>query len=305
VPPAWDAAYPSAIREALDAGPFLTVLPSSDTALLALDAPVRHLVDKEHLTRTAAAAGFPVPESKVFRSTGALVDAATTLSYPVVVKPAIKEPGSLTAAYRADHPSDIIAASKAEGPVVVQPFVPEPMWAVAGVVWQGRLVAAVRQRYFRTWPPDCGTATAAVTLEPDRALEQRLPSLLAPYEGVFQVQFAGRYLLDVNPRLYGSLPLAVAAGANLPAMWCDLISGRAVADGAVRRGIPGVFYRWIEGDIRNLAEAIRHRGVSPSHALERLRPRLGTAHSTESLADPGPMLARVRYAVRRARARQR
>jgi predicted ATP-grasp superfamily ATP-dependent carboligase len=299
VPAAGDPAYPVAIRQAMDAGSFLTVLPSSDVALLALDAPVRHLVDKEQLAGTARAAGFAVPPSATFGSGAELVAAAGSLAYPVVVKAATKGPGSLTAAYRADRPADIHGAANGDGPLVVQPFVFDPMWAVSGVVWNGRVVASVRQRYLRTWPSDCGTASAAVTVEADLALERRLPSLLAPYEGVFQVQFAGRFLIDVNPRIYGSLPLAVAAGANLPGLWCGLIAGD-VDVGTVRRGRPGVRYRWIEGDARNLVEAVRRRALAPSAAAKRLRPHPGTAHSTESLGDPGPMVARLGYAVRRA-----
>lgn len=301
VPSAGDPAYPVAIREILDAGPFLTVLPSSDAALLALDAPVRHLVDKQMLASTASAAGFVVPESRTFGSRAELLTAADGLPYPAVVKPATKDPGSPTSAFRADGPDDLAAGAK-EGVVVVQPFVFEPLWAVAGVVWEGRVVASVRQRYLRTWPSDCGTASAAVTVEADRDLEERLPALLAPYQGVFQAQFAGPCLLDVNPRIYGSLPLAVAAGVNLPALWCDLVAGRADGTGPVRRGRPDVYYRWIEGDVRNLVEGVRRGHLSAGGAVARFRPRRGAAHSTESAGDPGPMLARLGYAVRRARA---
>jgi predicted ATP-grasp superfamily ATP-dependent carboligase len=239
----------------------------------------------------------------VFRSSSELLDASGDLPYPVVVKPATKEPGSLAAAFRADSPAAVEAGPRSKAVVVVQPFVPEPLWAVAGVVHEGRLVAAVHQRYLRTWPSACGTASAAVTAPPNREVEERLPALLAPYEGVFQVQFAGRFLLDVNPRIYGSLPLAVAAGTNLPAIWCDLVGGTGGGDAATVRARPGVFYRWLEGDVRNLVEAARRGDVTPAAALARLRPRRGTAHSTEAIADPGPMLARLGYAVRRARAR--
>ena len=38
------------------------------------------------------------------------------------------------------------------------------MRAVAGVVCRGELVASVHQAYRRTWPPECGVASAAVTV---------------------------------------------------------------------------------------------------------------------------------------------
>src|SRR5439155_20067813 len=97
--------------------------------------------------------------------------------------------------------------------------------SLAGVAWRGRLVGTVHQRFLRTWPPDCGMASAAVTVEPDLGLEERILALIDGYEGIFQADLAGPYLLDFNPRVYASLPLAVAAGVNLVRVWCDLLRG--------------------------------------------------------------------------------
>ena len=37
---------------------------------------------------------------------------------------------------------------------------------------------------------------------------------------------ASAYVIDVNPRIYGAIGLAIAAGQNLPAIWTDLLLGR-------------------------------------------------------------------------------
>lgn len=65
------------------------------------------------------------------------------------------------------------------------------------------------------------------------------------------------------------------------------------------RGRPGVFFRWLEGDVRHLLKAVRVGQMSAEQALRELAPRRGTAHSTESLSDPGPMVNRLWYATRR------
>jgi hypothetical protein len=301
VPPVRDPAFADRIRQVLDAGSFLTVLPSSDAALLALGAPVEHLVDKSKLAESAARAGLEVPPGVLFESTEDLRAALGDLPYPVVVKPAAKDGRWQHAAYRADRPDQVLLSEQRFAPVVVQAYVPEPIRSVAGIVRGDRVVAAIHQRYERTWPADCGTASAAVTVEPDESVEARVPGLLAPYEGLFQLQFAGRFLLDVNPRPYGSLPLSVAAGVNLPAMWCDLISGRARAGDGVVRARPGVRYRWLEGDLRNLRQSMSDGSLSAWAAVAAVAPRAGSAHSTESLRDLGPSIARLRYAVQRAR----
>lgn len=291
-PPASASGYREAVQAEMDTGRYLTVLPASDASLLALGFPVEHLIDKAAAGQRAAAVGLPVPPTEVFPSWEAMVGEADRLPYPAVVKPAISRFG----AFRIEGPVDLRAAPSHDGPLLVQPFVTEPLRAMAGVLWRGELVAAVHQRYLRTWPPDCGTASAAETVRPDPELEGRLVALLAGYEGIFQAQLAGRFLLDLNLRVYGSLPLAVAAGANLPGVYCDLLRGDRITPFRAR---PGVFYRWIEGDLRHLASQVRSKRMSLRRALSELRPRRDAAHSTETLHDPGPMVRRLLYASRK------
>lgn len=292
-PLADEPGYADAIRAELASRAYLTVLPASDASLLALAAPVGHLVDKESAAERARAVGLDVPATRRFEGWSDLMGHAEELEYPVVVKPSISRFG----ARRVESPGRLRALEPGAGPLLVQPYLTQGLRAVAGIVWRGDLAAAVHQRYLRTWPPDCGTASAAETVAPDEELEARLVDLLSGYDGIFQAQLAGPYLLDLNLRVYGSLPLAVAAGANLAAIWCQIVSGKRPP--AMVRARAGVFYRWIEGDLRHLASRVRSGMLSPGRALLELRPRRGAAHSTESLRDPKPMLARVRFAVGR------
>jgi predicted ATP-grasp superfamily ATP-dependent carboligase len=293
VPPVSDPGYAASVRVEVAARPYLAVLPASDAALLALDAPVRHLVDKAQLVERAGQTGLPVPPTRMFSTADELLS-ADDLKFPAIVKPAISMyPARLIRSRR-----QLEGAAQRTGPFVVQPYLSEKLRAAAGVLWDGRLVALVHQRYLRTWPGECGTACAAETVGADPDLEARLLRLLDGYQGIFQAQLAGDCLLDLNPRVYGSLPLAVAAGANLPALYCDLLAGRQVRPVRAR---PGVFYRWVEGDLRHAAWAVRARRVGLGSALLALRPRRHTAHSTESLSDPMPMIVRLRFAATKRR----
>ncbi|MEX2554364.1 MAG: hypothetical protein WEB06_01885 [Actinomycetota bacterium] len=267
------------------------IFPSSDTSLLALGEPVGHLLDKARLIEAAKRAGIPMPETHIHETAEDLIASAGRLTYPVVVK----LPISRVPARKVSGAAELAGAAAVPGPFLVQPFIDAPVWAVGGVIWDGRLVGAVHQRYLRTWPVDCGTASAAVTAEPDPAIEERLVGLLDGYEGIFQAQFAGEFLLDLNPRVYGSLPLAVAAGANLPAILCDLRRGESVPSVRARAGVS---YRWIEGDLRALRSLVRGRRLGPAAAVRALGPRRGSAHSVASLRDPGPALLRLRYVMR-------
>lgn len=293
VPPVTEPGYVEGVRAELAARPYLTTLAASDAALLALGVPVRHLVDKAELVHRAREAGLEMPPTRLFASRPELLD-ASDLELPFVLKPAI----STYPAVLVRSKDELAKAARRDGRFIVQQYVRENLRAAAGVVWGGRLVAMVHQRYFRTWPAECGTACAAQTTEPDLELEQRLLRLLDGYEGVFQAQLAGNHLLDLNPRVYGSLPLAVAAGANLPALYCDLVRG---GDVDTVRARPRVFYRWLEGDLRHMAWALHPGRRVVGSALKMLRPHRGTAHSTESLRDPMPMVARLRHAATRRR----
>jgi predicted ATP-grasp superfamily ATP-dependent carboligase len=291
VPPVTDPGYAAAVRTEQAAHHYLATLAASDGALLALEAPVRHLVDKTQLMESARLVGLAVPPTRVFQTAAELLG-AHDLEFPVVLKPAI----STYPARLIGSREDLAGIEHRVGPFVLQAYLGQGLRAAAGVVWEGRLVAAVHQRYLRTWPNECGTACAAETVEPDLELERRLLRLLEGYQGIFQAQLAGDCLLDLNPRVYGSLPLAVKGGANLAAVYCDVVAGRRPE---LVRARSGVFYRWLEGDIRHMARAVRTGRMTLGSALRAMRPHLHAAHSTEWARDPRPMVARFRHVIAR------
>lgn len=294
VPPVVDPAYAPAVRAEFALGRYLTLLHTSDASLLALDEPWAHLVDKAAMISRARRVGLEVVPGRAVASIAALEAIADELAYPAVVKPTISGfPPTRVFDSRA-----LAGLSSRRGPFLVQPYISAPLSAVAGVMWDGRLKAAVHSRALRTWPADCGPSCAAETITPDVDVERRLAELLRDYRGIFQAQFLDRCLIDLNLRAYGSLPLAVAAGVNLPALLCDLIRGEPVPQMRAAVGVP---YRWLEGDVRNIASGIRDGRMSLVSGTRALRPRRGCAHSVESLRDPGPMLVRLGYVASRSR----
>jgi len=296
VPSGGKPGYAEALRAHVRDTDYAAVLPASDVALVALRDPSAVLVDKQQLEERVAEAGLRGLPGEVFDSLGELHRAADRLGYPAVVKSVLKSGLGNLQAVKVSGPDDVRAIGEAPGPLLVQPFIPGHLRAVSGVSWGGRLLAVCHQEYVRTWPPRAGVAAAASTVDGDTAIgrktEDALTRLLVEHNGVFQVQLLGEHVLDVNPRVYGSMALAVAAGANLPLLACDAASGRFPAD--VVRARPGARYRWLEGDLRNLADGLRRREVGPRQAVTRLVPRRGTAQSVESLRDPGPSWTRLR-----------
>lgn len=291
--------YTRRLVEELGQRDVLLALPASDAALLALAAPGHDLIDKSRLADRAEEAGLTGAPGIVATGRAEISAAAETYGFPVVIKPTVSHtPAAGVAAPEALE--QFLQQNPSLPTVLVQPYLAEPIHAVAGLIWNGDLLLAVHQRYLRTWPVDCGTSSAAVTTAVNEPLEAGLVRLLEGYQGIFQAQFAGEHLLDLNLRVYGSLPLAVAAGVNLPAALCRLVAGGSVAR---CRAEAGHRYRWPEGDIRNLLARRRAGDIGWLSVAAALRPHLKTAHSVYRLSDPKPVALRVAHATSRARSR--
>jgi len=297
VPEVQAPGYAQAVHAELNSYSYLTCLAVNDEALLKLGRPVSHLLDKQKLMLRGEAVGFGALPTRSFDSPQQFTLSAEELDYPVVIKPVMRD----RRAFRLESAREVKQTTIAEGPLLVQPFIEESIRTVGGVMWRDRMVAAVHQRWLRIWPPECGQACAVVTTQPDTELEERIISLLEGYEGVFHVQLVGPFLMDVHPRPYGLQTLALAAGVNLAGIWCDLVSGKRVD---TVRAPAGFFYRWLAGDLRHMRWARRERGVGLRALVSGLRPRRRTAHGTESLRDPGPTIARIRFHLDRARSGQ-
>lgn len=183
-----------------------------------------------------------------------------------------------------------------------QPVVDGTLAAICGVVWEGELVCASHQISPRIWPVGRGISSFAETVPRDDEREAGVARLLelVRWSGIFGVQFIlnerGAYAIDLNPRIYGSAALAIAAGHNLPAIWVDLLLGRRPKVGPYR---VGVRYRVEEDDIRALF--VEFRRGNRRRALRGLLPQRRTVHAVFSLGDPRPTFEIFRKAFSRSR----
>lgn len=216
--------------------------------------PLRLLRDKPSLAQLAADVSLTTPRTLFTGSVGALPKSSFPSS--CVIKPA--RPGGALATARAITCTielhDVLTALPAHEEVLVQERLTGRLGAVAVVLARdGRLLARFQQRASRTWPRTAGASGQAMSIAPDETFICRIAAMLraAGYWGLAEVQYledsSGAAIIDVNPRFYGSLPLALACGVNLPAAW-----HAAVADVDLPSPTPyrvGVTYRWLESDV--------------------------------------------------------
>jgi hypothetical protein len=289
--------YAEAVLHELQRHPYCALLPSSDDALTALEAPVMHVIDKSQCSELASAAGFLVPRARSFHSAHELLDQAATFAYPVVVKPARKGMN----AEKMHSAQQVRAAARrlaeVSCPILVQEFIEDPMGGMVGLMWNGKLLQGVKLRYEQVYPFPCGTMATAVTCDPDPVLDKKFERLLQGYNGIFHADLAGDHLLDLNPRIHAGLAVAYAAGIDPVTGYCELLRGQTVE---FRRGVAGIRFRWLEGEIKSSWAALRSGQMELSSAVRKAFTR-GSIFSYESFTDVGPVFERFRYGIAKLR----
>jgi predicted ATP-grasp superfamily ATP-dependent carboligase len=171
---------------------------------------------------------------------------------------------------------------------------------------RGRLRAKLAYRQVRDFPARGGQATLRVSIRSPRA-EEHLQALLEKIEwhGVCQADFVIEestqtpYLIDMNPRLWGSLAQAIASGVDFPHLIYRLALEGDVEP--VTDFKTGVATRWLGGDLRAFLPHLRLAERKAAFVRDFLFPRPRPALLDDvSLADPLPFCVWAMQVVRRA-----
>jgi predicted ATP-grasp superfamily ATP-dependent carboligase len=240
------------------------VLPGTEAALLAVagredafpdgvalgsgpETALRRATDKTALGRLSLRAGMDVPPTRILNKGDRLGD--EDLNFPAIVKPLRSElatGGGLKRfeVSRVESEAELAQALAGFPDEVglVQPYLEGRLISVNGVAFDGRVHGINQHEVHRVWPDRCGQAVFAETIPMDpvraRATEAFMREL--DWSGVFNLQLIecdGRdHVIDLNPRFYVSLSLAVSAGINLPAIWAALLLGDEVPERGYRTG---------------------------------------------------------------------
>jgi predicted ATP-grasp superfamily ATP-dependent carboligase len=132
----------------------------------------------------------------------------------------------------------------------------------------GKALRTFQHLRLREWPPEGGTSTACLSLDPraHAALLEKSIALLATldWEGVAMVEY--RYdaasgeavFMEVNGRFWGSFPLAVASGAQFAWLQYNVMGlGRQPSLGKTRSGLR---CRFMLPEIRRLFRVVMQPG---------------------------------------------
>lgn len=231
--------------------------PSSDS--------VEQLANKNRLFRLAESQGVPVPGTIYCESRQQGIDAlAATDQFPVVLKPfksrilkddAIKSTHVIVANNRAEANDALENEPFSDAPFTLQEFIRGHGGGVFALFDHGKPVCFFAHRRLREKPPGGGVSVLCESAPVDPELRAYSEKLLrhANWHGVAMVEFriaedGTGYLMEVNPRFWGSLQLAIDSGIDFPWWLYQVSTGQKVSV------LPSHYrrVRWVLGDLDRL-----------------------------------------------------
>lgn len=222
--------------------------------------------NKAFLMKFASKLGIPHPKTYLINSADEVRKVSEELDYPIVIKPSIGS-GAWGVTY-ARTPADL--RTKFEGLhriigeyPLVQEHVPGVGYGVEALYNEdSQLRAVVVHKRLEEYPMTGGQSTVRETVR-DREIESLAIKLLSAFKwyGVANVEFkrdisTGRpVLMEINPRFWGSLSLAIAAGVDFPSLLYEIAINDDVEPISNYR--VGVKARWLlPGDILSFVETL-------------------------------------------------
>jgi predicted ATP-grasp superfamily ATP-dependent carboligase len=273
------------------------------------------VADKARFLSAAEAAGFPIPRWRRPSDVAEAAEAAAELGYPCVVKPRRSYFGRDRFFHRRHRyvwrPSELDAALEAlaepDGTLpLIQEHVSGRALAVSTVMNGSGPTGVAARETLSFEPPKGGTSVWKRTVpltEVGVADSLRLLEALE-FEGLAEVEYqldrdGVPKLMEINARLHGWVPLAVAAGVDLPRAAARAAMGwEPEPSGPYRAGLE---MRWPGGELKRLRQLLSRDAELPPDTT-RLRElgkawpvwRPGMRYDSVDFTDVGPALVRLR-----------
>lgn len=228
-------------------------------------------VDKAGLMVRAEALGLDVPKTRAIDDPATLGALPDGFDFPVVVKARRSrflaggrwQSGGAGIATNPRELAALLADPGMRAGALLQEFVPGSGEAIFALCQDGDCRVSFAHRRIREKPPGGGVSVLRESIPSDAKLLDQSRALLAglAWRGVAMVEYrrtpAGRaVLMEINPRFWGSLQLAIDAGADFPRLLVELHRTGACAAAEVRHGVRT---RWLLGDVDHLLICLRDR----------------------------------------------
>ena len=281
--------------------------------------------DKLATLELARSLDVPTPHTALVTTVEEARREAAALGWPVVLKP------QASRVFGADHASlETMNVTYAGGfssleermrefegvcPVLLQEYHTGEGLGVELLTERGRPLAVFQHRRLREVPTTGGASSYRESVALDPVLYGYAVSMLEALEwtGLAMVEFKtgprGPMLMEINGRIWGSLPLAIESGVDFPAGLLDLYLGRRNGDGATQTGYRvGTRARNLELELTWIGSVLRSKKLypylprPPRRAALRAAVELFSGRGGFDMADPDdrkPALVDFAKAVRK------
>lgn len=203
--------------------------------------------NKDQSMRLAKKIGVPIPDTKVLYDKK---DLKTVTSFPVVIKSS--DQATISVKYCNNKKellnNFIYLKKKSKTNIIAQEYIRGFGSGFYGVYKDGKMLSYFMHKRVKEFPITGGPSAVAKSYFDDRVLEygKKIADSLA-WNGPLMVEF--KYdsknddfkLMEINPKLWGSLDLTIESGVDVPYMLVQLALGKRIR----YNGYTDITFRWI------------------------------------------------------------
>ena len=275
--------------------------------------------DKRSTLELAEENEVPIPKTRLVKNSADLNVAAKKMCYPCVVKPRWSMVWQKDRAFDrrggfVNSPSELIATYNSIHQYfpypLIQEYVPGFNYSVAAVYNKGRSRAFCCIKVQRAWPRSGGNSCYRETVPLDPIMKMHAERLLEKlnWHGIAEVEFKLDprdnipKLMEINPRFWGSLCVAVKAGVDFPYLLYK-IAMDGDADGTINYKV-GVKGRLLEQELFYMVSLIKDFPLNSGARIRDLKLFVnwlkfyepGLFYDLFEVNDPLPFLFRIALA---------
>jgi predicted ATP-grasp superfamily ATP-dependent carboligase len=242
------------------------------TVAVAPDVALEIANDKTRTLEVADKLGIPYPKSVAVAGVEDVRAAEAQFGYPFVVKPTMSwtsQGSERVAPVEAMNEAEAMKATNrflATGcEVIAQQLATGRRESISLFIANGEMLAYCGCTAHRTTPPLGGVSAMRESIPVSKELLDMSVNLATAIgmEGACEVEYrqdarGNSLLMEINPRLAGTLENAIHSGVNLPLMVWQWATGQPVQP--VRSYRNGVRTRWLAGDMRWLWDSMMLQG---------------------------------------------
>ena len=186
--------------------------------------------DKVETLKLASEIGIPVPKTIIYKNIDNVKEACKELEFPMVIKGAL-ETGTTRYAMGLNElmRKCRLLSNSSKRSLIIQEYIPGQGYGFFALFNQQKLRAIFMHKRIREYPITGGASTSAESIHDPKLKELGVKLLKSlNWHGVAMVEFRKDFrdnkykLMEINPKFWGSLDLAITSQVDFPYLACKM-----------------------------------------------------------------------------------